>query len=526
MSAPYTRITNDARVTNLNSELTYTEGDDNLLYLLDQLDLLKDISGLTPYSPSSTYLGGVTYIVGYSGIAYLFISTSNQTGVTPLGNPLVWQPVSNAILLHQQNTDNYLAFGTANEVTASVAHELIYNQIISVSTTALITLVSSSTLKPNRTYFINDIDGGFPVFVKSISNSSISNEAKLMLRSPLQTIEEWISDDDGASYIIDDVVVYGTWVYTNLTGSNTNNPPDVDNINWQVLGREITAYEDRWVSVSFGVQTNTNSLKFEEVHDPQINFKMDSYYFFNNVFLYKNNKYDNYTEKNSAIIATNYTGIFASNSAINGGTIIVVKGIGSISFVKVNHATFTHAERIDGSITEVFLERVKLIFPNGLNAGETFQKVSICGFSMLSPSAVELRVRANQSVNEDTIITPQGSTLIDISNPITTVTNLDLSIMGYPDLFGGFVIVSDSTQIVKVLNYHGFFPVELIPDGSTSFDIYFTDPASASAHNQLIINPNYLTGAATILGNANQKVILKKRVQANGFNCILCELIG
>lgn len=78
------------------------------------------------YDVEQVYAGGVEIIVRHSNKLYLFVSGSDQVGVTPGTNALVWQEVSAAQLAHFQNRDQYLDEGGSHQVSAEELYNLIH----------------------------------------------------------------------------------------------------------------------------------------------------------------------------------------------------------------------------------------------------------------------------------------------------------------------------------------------------------------------------------------------------------------
>lgn len=119
----------DPNYTTKGSELTFEELDLNFKYLGDAVNALQvsDSDSFDEYDPGFEYQGSTTYYVSYGGNIWKFISPIPKTGVTPGTDDAVWELASTGELSHQQNTDTYLAFGTADQVSANELRSLIDN---------------------------------------------------------------------------------------------------------------------------------------------------------------------------------------------------------------------------------------------------------------------------------------------------------------------------------------------------------------------------------------------------------------
>lgn len=82
------------------------------------------------YNAATTYTGGVEVVVKHNNELWLFVADDDNTGTTPGTNPTVWQPFSVLSLGHLQNTDNRLAQGQQNEVTAAQLRAHLDNDAI------------------------------------------------------------------------------------------------------------------------------------------------------------------------------------------------------------------------------------------------------------------------------------------------------------------------------------------------------------------------------------------------------------
>lgn len=83
------------------------------------------VNQFPPYEAGTVYSGGVEVVVRHDGKLWLFVSNSNQIGVTPGSNGLVWQELSAAQLAHFRNRDEMLDQGGPHQVTAAQIHALL-----------------------------------------------------------------------------------------------------------------------------------------------------------------------------------------------------------------------------------------------------------------------------------------------------------------------------------------------------------------------------------------------------------------
>lgn len=113
------RSLSDPVLATKGSELTWDEEDTNFVILHDAIKELSavSVSGIDAYSGGEEYSLGD--FVTYNNNTWEYINAIPQTGVTPGTDPTVWQIASQGLFSHQQNTDTYLNFGGANEVSAA-----------------------------------------------------------------------------------------------------------------------------------------------------------------------------------------------------------------------------------------------------------------------------------------------------------------------------------------------------------------------------------------------------------------------
>ncbi len=119
------RILADPNYSAKGSPLTWTELDTNLKVIADNIKalMIPSIDGFEAYDNGATYSSG--QFVSYNNNIYEYINALPQSGITPGTDPSTWEIVSIGEFAHQQNTDQYLDFGGAKQVSA----EDIYNFI-------------------------------------------------------------------------------------------------------------------------------------------------------------------------------------------------------------------------------------------------------------------------------------------------------------------------------------------------------------------------------------------------------------
>jgi hypothetical protein len=110
----------------VDRELTWTEHDNNWIILYDKVKELSEveITGVDPYSAGTEYSVSDPYVT-YNGNTWEYINPTPQTGITPGTDPLTWSLVSQGLFSHQQNKDQYLDLGGANEVSAEDIKSLV-----------------------------------------------------------------------------------------------------------------------------------------------------------------------------------------------------------------------------------------------------------------------------------------------------------------------------------------------------------------------------------------------------------------
>jgi len=122
------RILTDPIYTAKGSALTWIQLDTDLKIIADacrELAAIGDTSGFEPYNNATTYSDDDPDYVSYNGNIYEYINPIPQSGITPGTDPLTWQIASQGQFAHIQNTDQYLDFGGANQVSAAAIKAFI-----------------------------------------------------------------------------------------------------------------------------------------------------------------------------------------------------------------------------------------------------------------------------------------------------------------------------------------------------------------------------------------------------------------
>jgi hypothetical protein len=152
-------------------------------------DIFEDWDSATEYDP----LDGVQYVF-YGGAVYEFISESNSTNERPDLNPFVWEQKTALDFSHQQNTDQYLDFGGANEVAASN----VVNKV-SAQTIAGVKTFTSDPIIPDEAY-----GSGFNGSLEPVTKNAVYDKIETIfpVNAKSNTISSLVGDgttDDSAA---------------------------------------------------------------------------------------------------------------------------------------------------------------------------------------------------------------------------------------------------------------------------------------------------------------------------------------
>lgn len=428
------RILTHPDLVTTNVAKTWQEEDQNWIETYNAIKVQNSGTSLTPYAPATTYTG--TVFVSYASNIWKHISPTPSTGVTPSTNPAVWQLSSAGELAHAPNTDSALASGTANEVQASVAAELLNNQVISVTRTAFRSLINTSALKKNRTYFINDMNW----FVQTNNESQPNRYGIAIVRVPKY----------GAATIVGcwkpspvtfGASVYVTWnnaVYRHKTTTNTVNAPNIDATNWEVVvSTDNLFYIDQPVNVFF--QYNFNTIeKFIDLYGNESNDGSN----LTTIGVGNSNVTKN-VAINGTINAVQYAGTnFANNTVVN-GTLSASNGIETAIRQNIvrNASIDIRRNGTTGEFIGNTFENCLLTFANAT----TIQKTSIVLHSSLREVSINI---PNRSLENKTV-TPFSSDVETII-ALNGATTLNLDSIGQFRHVCGIIQVSSNTGFESI----------------------------------------------------------------------------
>lgn len=470
-------------LTTVNRELTFEEGDNFRIWVYELLKTISAASGVTPYNALTTYTG--TQYVSYGGNLWVHISASPSLGITPsLGVPTIWELTSIGSLVHAQNTDTILGLGSGFDTTVEDLFSLVEEQVIPISMAAFDALVVAGTLIPNRSYRIaNELFPDSFLFIRSVNVSNYSLNALLAIRLPNIAAVPVIWES-GATYSATDRVVYGGYVYTNLTGSNTTTPPDSDGTNWSQEPPSTTSiYEYQYLELSIGSSggviftTGGKDMNGNEYSSTDILTRQ--------IFLNDANYYGNKTDSFGGLSgACNLIGSVNGNKTVISSMTFAKGGVlsgGGVDQNILTKSTITCDQEFNGAMIGNVLVNTTLYLVDGLDTTKLIQN---CKFEFASPKSFTIRADytlSNGNVNE------QGSTLSD-TIVITGLTVINLSTNGHPDAYG--VIVASSTNatesITRLTNGANLIPIKIAPEIGLTLTVTTTLYASVSAHGQIV----------------------------------------
>jgi len=178
------RVLSDPNLTAKGSSLTWTEEDTNFKILVDaikELAAVGDTSGFEPYNNYTTYSDDDPDYVSYNGNIYEYINPVPQSGITPGTDPLTWQIASQGQFAHIQNTDQYLDFGGANQVSAAAIKafiEAVYPYLMQGTTTLTEDLVFNLTVG-TKVYSFQVTSAG--IIISLIDSADSSNNAAVTI---------------------------------------------------------------------------------------------------------------------------------------------------------------------------------------------------------------------------------------------------------------------------------------------------------------------------------------------------------
>lgn len=511
MPAPYLRNASDSRFTTLGRELTIVEGDQQFIYLKDQIDGIKSVAGLTPYNAGTEYVGGLNYVVGWASKAWLFVSDDDQTGVTPGTNSAIWVEINPNALVHQQNTDTALGYGTSNQVTASELRTFLdsANAPVAILHSDFLTLFQGGTLIKDAVYNITDKS----LYVRAMSNRSFEGHG---LHE--RVVPNWIGYVDGLHPVwtpdagpgINDKMIFADKVYKNLTGTNLTTIPPDDLDNWEEVAGNTADYRieyygcgimfrrDEWRIAAFDIITSTgDKIQFIEFNVPSYNSR------FNSATIIINNGSSQLVDSNkdvSIAVTGQNRGIISGNSG-NGAFNVTGDFLGEIKHNISNNAVIRVTDPVSG-------------FKFNKNIVEMKRSGS-------SGTAIGLRPDA---VIENCVINSKGSDAVDVLNGSSAVSGstLNLNANGTNDAYGIFEVGKADITIDSLTRFPSHFEkIILRPAVSQFIDLTLLDAASVSANDQLV-DVHGAGGGITLDGTLGQYVIIEKYVN-QGFTVYRVE---
>lgn len=492
------------------SQLTHEELDGNFIYIVNLVSGLTSSVDVAPYSGGTTYTGS-TY-VSYSGNLYLHISGTPTTGVIPDSDPTKWQLVSSGVLIHEKNKDTYLDFGGANQVSASEIRSLIDNSTLILTTQSdLSDAVINGTLIREAVYLVTDSD---PIFyVKAQTANSLYHDAFAVRYIPNHvslggTYDFW---NIGSAYAINNKVVYGNYVYKNLTGDNSGNPR-VTGLDWEIVSHLSVPTDYIFSTVKSKIQQRKDYgvnglIEFEDSDGnefmlwqyPSIgttnNKFINSFWFGHDMHVegtFRNNIFKNIQSIGSSF--ESILGIYEYNE-MNNSLLQSNYGIMQGEFIK-NICTNILFECTEGTNTDFKFNR---------NLVQFTSRKSIA----LRPSAVI----------EDCVITSKGSDAVDVLDGSSAVSGstLDLNDNGTNDAYGIFEIGTADITIDSLTGMPSHFEKIILRPAVGRFALMALQAAvDIAAANQLVDGLG-VGGTFTLDGSLGQYAIIEKSVN-QGFN--------
>lgn len=497
------------------SQLTHNELDDNFTYLDNRISGMTSTVDVAPYNGGTTYTGSM--YVSYAGNIYLHISGTPTTGVIPSSDATKWQLVSAGVLIHEKNKDTYLDFGGANQVAASEIKTLIDNSTLILTTYSdLSDAVVNGTLIREAVYLVTDSD---PIFyAKAQTAKSLYHDAYAIRYIPKHTnlggtYEFW----NGGFYSVNDKVVYGNYVYKNLTGDNSGNPR-VTGLDWEVVSPLLVPSDYIFSTVKAKIQQRKDYgigslVEFEDSDGneymlwqyPSIgtsnNKFINSYWFGHDMHVegtFANNIFKNIQSVGASF--ERIMGVYEFNEMFS-------------SVFNSNYGVF------DGEFKRNNIRNgVLSSATESTNAGFKFN-YNVLDFPSTVGIGITLRPDA---VIENCLINSKGSDAVDHLDGSAAVTGstLDLNFNGTNDAYGIFEITTADIDINEIIGAPSHFEVIKIKP-IAGVTMYYTSTNTVTGDGQLVDDGAGI-GSLPIIGDAGDYIEITKRV-ANGFNVYYVE---
>lgn len=499
------------------SQLTHTELDGNFTYLDNRISGMTSSVDVAPYNGGTTYTGS-TY-VSYAGNLYLHISGTPTTGVIPDSNPTKWQLVSSGVLIHEKNKDTYLDFGGANQVSASEIRSLIDNSTLILTTQSdLSDAVINGTLIREAVYLVTDSD---PVFyVKAQTANSLYHDAFAVRYIPKHvslggTYDFW---NIGSAYAINNKVVYGNYVYKNLTGDNSGNPR-VTGLDWEIVSP---------LSVPADYIFSTVKSKIQQRKDYGVNGLIEFEDSDGNEFMLwqypsigtTNNKFINsfWFGHDMHVEGTFRNNIFKNIQSV-GASFERIMGV--YEFNEMFHSVFNSNYGVfDGEFKQNNIRNgVLSSATESTNAGFKFN-YNVLDFPSTVGISITLRPDA---VIENCVINSKGSDAVDVLDGSSAVTGstLDLNANGANDAYGIFEIDVADIDINNIVGYPSTNFKSVLIKPKPGITMFYTSVNIVTADGQLVDDGLGLF-SLPISGDQGDYIQITPRV-ANGFNVFYVE---
>jgi hypothetical protein len=432
---------------------------------------------------------------------WLHIGASPTTGVTPVVGA-VWQLTSVGQLAHAQNSDTYLAFGTATEVSAGDLFVLVNTQLASVTLSAFNTARLAGTLLPNRTYFITDMDW----LIKTNDATYPAMDGIAIKRVPrYDTLTRWSPSTVFASGL---KVIYSGVVYNHATGTNTATTPDADSANWTpVISSNNTYYR------SIGVPMRVTA-----------DFTTVAYYYDRNGNAYPLGGLG-LQDDNDSFVSNNID----SGSIIYGDTFY---GSGYVSENKLSNQSTLFVNT--GNVRRNVLQKANLYLT--ASVGDVLDSVFIntdLTCDLVSGRSINQAVFMNCGAmtfpgNQDY----SGSYILGIRNKAASLsitgvaTTLDLTAfiaaqLDHAQFLNGLTLTStNATESISKIS--GVLFAKYYPEDGLDLTVTTTAVASLSANNQIISDS--AAGAHVLKGSRGDYLEIVGYVTLGGFSVVNVKL--
>lgn len=497
-------------LTTKGSELTYAELDGNFINLYDYLIAMNSGSSIAPYDNSATYTG--TEYVSYNGNIYVHISATSTTGVLPDTDPTKWELSSIGALAHQQNTDTYLAQGSATEVSASDLYDILNNQVINITYTNFITAKNSALLKTNRLYCITNansyVDTGvytssqLKLYIRTIANSRYSNIGFISIVAP--DYDGYTAYDYTYPYLVDDIVAYGLFVYQCTNATSNGDTPDNDTSNWAI--KSYISFPSYYTIKYFDVEFSADNsvIGIYKIYDNQNNTFGSNDFYNGNIVVGTDIGYND-IDTLSQLKAFGIVNGCSNNKLINASSIITKGGYVASSLGQnyLNRASIICDEFINGTIVGNQLTNVGINIIGGSFSG-MLQNTNI---RFANNTALNLMYDSNI---DGGYLNEQGSNIyatMDITGVGGGVVDID-SYINYSDIYGEFRFDCSSEMIEQIIKPNYYCPIVLRPNTSHG-EIIIKIYSLGSATDNNFISTDY-SGNITLTYDNNDYCIIER----------------